>query len=262
MSLLLFENNWEESDPKVIIRKVQNLVKLHKDGFLGGEIMPEDSNPGLPLDSKDNFHFFTLPMALNYQRNSYKLWPAATSAYNSSKGKALFDPKQIVKMPIEELRKQLVNSKIALQPNKHVEIWQKIGYTLNDYYGGDIRNLFDETKGKVSLIKEIIQIKRKKDFPYLSGEKICNYWLYVMEQYTSCTLKEREYINVAPDTHVIQASFKLGLISPELKDKPNIRNLVSEKWSTLLKDTALLPIDIHTPLWLWSRGGFILNESL
>ncbi|MCP4551779.1 MAG: hypothetical protein GY834_07010 [Bacteroidetes bacterium] len=262
MSNLLFENKWTEPNQDVIISKLNNLIKLHKQGILGGEIMPEDANPGLPLDCKDNFHFFTLPMALNYQRNSYKLWPAATRTYNNPENKALFDPKEVSKMPTEKLREQLVRNKIALQPNKHVEIWQKICITLTDYFDGDIRNLFIETDGRVGLIKEIVQVKRKKGFPYLSGEKICNYWLYVMEQYTSTLLKERERINVAPDTHVIQSSFKLGLINPEYRDKPNVRNMISDKWTEVLNGSDLLPIDIHTPLWLWSRSGFTLVESL
>lgn len=42
-------------------------------------------------------------------------------------------------------------------------------------------------------------------FPYLGGNKICNYWLYVMEQYTDVKFIDRENITVAPDTHVIQA---------------------------------------------------------
>lgn len=262
MSNLLFEDKWIEPNKDVILRKVYKLIDLHKQGMLGGEIMPEDANPGLPIDCKDNFHFFTLPMALNYQRNSYKLWPAATKAYNNAESKLLFDPKEVLKMSTEKLRELLVKNKIALQPNKHVEIWQKISMALNDYFDGDIRNLFIETNGRVGKIKEIIQVKRKKNFPYLSGEKICNYWLYVMEQYTSTSLKERELINVAPDTHVIQSSFKLGLINSDFHDKPNLRNIVSNKWNEILKGSDLLPIDIHTPLWLWSRSGFILIKSL
>ena len=35
------------------------------------------------------------------------------------------------------------------------------------------------------------QVKNKKKFPYLSGTKICNYWLYVIYQYT-----DRKYKNI------------------------------------------------------------------
>ena len=46
---------------------------MWKEGKPGGEFMPEDSNPHLSKASNENFLYFTLPMVLNYQRNSYKL---------------------------------------------------------------------------------------------------------------------------------------------------------------------------------------------
>lgn len=262
MNYELFKEEWVEPEKEEVLKKIKNIINLHKNGLLGGDIMPEDANPGLPKESKDNFHFFTFTMALNYQRNSYKLWPAATQAYNNPESRDLFSPEKVVAMPTEKLRKLLIKSKIGLQPNKHVEIWNTICLTTRDSFNGDIRNLFVETGGNVRLIKEIVQIKMKKNFPYLSGEKIFNYWLYVMEQYSSVSLKERELINVAPDTHVIQSSFKLGIIDPKYRDKANISSLVSNKWTEILKDTEILPIDIHTPLWLWSRSGFKLYDSL
>ncbi len=53
----------------------------------------------------------------------------------------------------------------------------------------------------------------KKNFPYLSGTKICNYWLYVIWQYTDREYKNIEYLTVAPDIHVIKASDHLELIT-------------------------------------------------
>ena len=48
---------------------LDNIYKIYimwQDGKLGGENMPEDSNPHLIKSSKENFLYFTLPMALNY----------------------------------------------------------------------------------------------------------------------------------------------------------------------------------------------------
>lgn len=50
------------------INRVYALVDAYKSGRLGGEKMPEDENPGLDKKSKENYLYFTLPMALNYQR--------------------------------------------------------------------------------------------------------------------------------------------------------------------------------------------------
>ena len=54
-----------------ILKNVDVLYMMWKNGSLGGEIMPEDENPHLSRESLENYLYFTLPMSLNYQRNSY-----------------------------------------------------------------------------------------------------------------------------------------------------------------------------------------------
>ncbi len=238
-----------------ILTKVHNLVCAYEQGILGGEKMPEDENPHLEKGSKENYMYFTLPMALNYQRNSYVLWECANRMYADKDAKWVFDSREVCAMPEELLRKYLVEYKVALQPNKQPLIWKKLCETIEDKFDGDIRNLFDVNGYSVKKIKEYIS-ENKKDFPYLGGNKICNYWLYVMEQYTDVQFIDRENLTVAPDTHVIQASQRLGVISEEEMHLANVQQIVAERWAVLLKGTDLKPIDVHTPMWLWSRGRF------
>ncbi|MCI9434710.1 MAG: hypothetical protein HFI86_05530 [Bacilli bacterium] len=67
-------------DKKNILSKVDILIAMYKKGKLGGEVMPEDKNPGLLKNNLENYLYFTLPMALNYQRNSYILWEKDVTA--------------------------------------------------------------------------------------------------------------------------------------------------------------------------------------
>ena len=113
-----------------ILKNVEELLQLYYAGTLGGEIMPEDANPGLENCAKENYLYFTLPMALNYQRNSYKHWEAAKTAYLDADTRDIFLPECVVKMDQEELRAKLLRYKVALQPNKHVEIWSRLCNTL------------------------------------------------------------------------------------------------------------------------------------
>ena len=108
----------------------------------------------------------------------------------------------------------------------------------------------------VDEIRKFIQTKQKIKFPYLSGTKICNYWLYVIYQYTDRKYKNIENLTVAPDTHVIKATHELGLIDDNELNKSNVQEIVIDRWNELFKNTKYKPIDIHTPLWLWSRNGF------
>ena len=117
--------------------------------------------------------------------------------------------------------------------------------------------LFDQFNNDVNQIKNFIQKENKKKFPYLSGTKICNYWLYVIWQYTDREYQNMECLTVAPDTHVVQATYRLGLITEEELGRSDVQLIVIERWNQLLKGTKYRPIDIHTPLWLWSRNGFI-----
>ena len=78
----------------------------------------------------------------------------------------------------------------------------------------------------------------------------------MLEQYTDIKFVDRENITVAPDTHVVQASTRLGVISPEEAESANVQELLAIRWANLLKGTDLVPIDVHTPMWLWSRSKF------
>ncbi len=241
-----------------ILDKVYKLLELYHQGLLGGEIMPEDANPHLSKDSNENYIYFTLPMALNYQRNSYKLWEAANKSFSDAATADVFIPHKVLGMTNDELREKLLKYKLALQPNKHTEIWKTISKTIIDNFDGDLRHLFLSNDSDVKKIKAYIQ-NHKKSFPYLGGTKILNYWLYVMEQYTNMQFTNRQYISVAPDTHVIQASVKLGIINEADINKSNIREELSQKWQEMLQQEKIVPIDVHTPMWLWSRQGFKID---
>lgn len=236
-----------------ILTSVERLIQAYHMGLLGGEKMPEHENPGLDASSKENYMYFTLPMALNYQRNSYVLWKCANKMYLDFP--KLFDSHMVRAMELEEIKGILVRYKVALQPNKQPVIWTTLCDTIERDFSGDIRNLFSAMEYKVVSIKNYIHGNKKK-FPYLGGNKICNYWLYVMEQYTDVKFQDRQNITVAPDTHVIQASTKLGLITEKEAQQSDVQTIVTKRWEKVLAHTDIAPIDIHTPMWLWSRGKF------
>lgn len=244
------------------IDNVRRLVKMHSDGVLGGEIMPEDALIGV-VPNEELHDVLTLGMALNYQRNSYKLWESVAKAYQDEDCRWIFDPVIVATKSFDQLRSALLQYRVGLQPNKHPEIWQRVAIgILNSSKSKDVLGLIQSADSDIAILKGIMQGTRKADFPYLSGPKIFNYWLYVMESYTGVKWKLRELITIAPDTHILKATVKLGLCSDEvLNGSAEDRQTVSEAWEKALQGTGLAPIDVHTPLWLWSRSGFVaLNE--
>ncbi|RUT44459.1 hypothetical protein EJP82_17740 [Paenibacillus anaericanus] len=243
-------------DGKETIHKVRLLRKMYLAGLLGGKVMPEDANPGLDRDSATNYLYFTLPMALNYQRNSYTLWDSAQKSFNDKETVGIFNPSYVASIDENELRELLLKHKLALQPNKHCATWRTLCQTIHTHFEGDIRNLFIECDWYIPNILEYIQKSHKQHFPYLSGPKICNYWLYVISNYTGAKLSGKEALSIAPDTHVIQSTVRLGLVEERDINDSNIQSKVNKVWKDLLTNTELSLIDLHTPLWLWSRNGF------
>lgn len=246
-------------DKEKIIKNCRKLLEAYKAGLLGDTTMPEDSHPKFGSND-EKLIYFTLPMALNYQRDSFKLWKSALETFDDVETKDVFDFNKVVKSSDEDLRQKLLKYKLALQPNKHIQTWKKLSETFFNNWGS-LENFFLENENDFLLIKENIQKKHKKDFPYLSGPKIFNYWSFIIGSYGGVNLKNREFIEIAPDTHVTKCSVILGVIKEEEAEKLS-KDQISERWRELLHGSGITPIEMHPPLWFWSRNGFQYNLEL
>lgn len=241
-----------------LIKICKQLISAYKLGLLGQTVMPEDSNPGLDKISQESrIAYFSLPMALNYQRDSYKLWEAALKTFNDPKTKFVFDVKKSFKSSETDIRVALMKYKLALQPNKHVNTWKTIIKTIHDNWGS-FQKFFESTGNDFIILKRIVNLDYKKGFPYLSGPKIFNYWSFIISTYGGIKLSNCDQIEIAPDTHITQCSVKLGLITAN-EAVLLTKNEISLKWRNLLKDSGINPIDLHPPLWFWSRNGFVFT---
>jgi len=241
-----------------LVTKCKKLIDAFQSGKLGQTRMPEDSSPVfLDKDSELRIAYFTLPMSLNYQRDSYKLWESALKTFNDKETRFVFDVSMVAKTSEDELRKALMKYKLSLQPNKHINTWKTISKTVYDNWGS-FSKLFEIADNDFLVLKRLANIDHKKGFPYLSGPKIFNYWSFIISTYGKINLTNREYIEIAPDTHITQCSVKLGVITAKEADTLSKEEL-SKKWRRLLKGSGINPIDMHPPLWFWSKNGFIYN---
>jgi len=241
-------------EKKEIIANCIKLLEAYREGKLGYMKMPEDSSPAFPQESKEiQLTYFTLPMSLNYKRDGYKLWEAALKTFNDSETKDVFDIKFSANVNKEKLKEMLMKHKVALQPNKHIHTWQTISKTI---YGnwGSIGNLLKSAGNDFLKVKETVQDKYKKGFPYLSGPKVFNYWSFILQEYGKVKLKNSEFIEIARDTHITKCSVILGVIDEKETSLP--KGKISEKWREVLQGSGINPIEMHPPLWFWSRNGF------
>lgn len=241
-----------------LINDCNQLLSAYKAGELGQTKMPEDSNPGFSKQElEQRFSYFSLPMALNYQRDSYTLWENALKTYNDTETKDVFDVSAVVNMSESEVREKLQKYKLALQPNKHIATWMKIATTISNECGS-FEDLLEITTSDFLSLKNLVQIEHKKGFPYLSGPKIFNYWSFILGEYCDVSFTNKQHIGIAPDTHITKCSVKLGVIT-EAEASLLSRDDISERWRLQLEGSDITPIEMHSPLWFWSKNGFIYD---
>lgn len=232
-------------------QRIRKLFDCYNQGLIP-TLKEHEVNPGLSKNSRENYLYFTLPPCINFQRNSPAMWKAALETFNDPRTNYLFFPEKTANISFEQIQKDLVKHKLALQKNVHTKIWIKISETLNKYFQSDPRNMFEINEFDVVKIKNFIQIEKPELFPHLRGPKMTNYWLYIVSKYTDAPLKNLGAISIIPDTHVIQSTIKLGLCEEGLS---NIE--VAKIWETMLLEIGISPVEMHPVLWNWSRNNFL-----
>ena len=233
------------------LARVSQLLKFYEEGLIP-RLHEHEVNPGLDVSSRENYLYFTLPVCINFQRSSPAMWASTLATYNDPSTNYLFFPEKLAVTPIEKIRTDLLKHKLALQPNKHVLIWTTIARTFYEHYDSDPRKVLEESNFDAHELITNLHTKNRKIFPYLSGPKPSNYWPYILSQYTDVSFKNSHQISIIPDTHVIQSSIILGLVTPENATPLN----VEIAWKQLLEGSGIDPTTMHPVLWNWSRNKF------
>lgn len=91
------------------------VIALYRKGYFGNKKIPEDIHPDLrKMSNNEILLYYTLPMALNYRRNSFLLWKSANKTYQDSETNFVFYPEKIVNMSFEEVQKALRKYNLAI----------------------------------------------------------------------------------------------------------------------------------------------------
>jgi hypothetical protein len=235
---------------KTSLERVTKLLHLFENGAIP-TLAQHEVHPKLDPGSRENYLYFTLPPCLNFQRNSPAMWKSALATWEDPETHYLFFPEKTALTPFEKIQQDLGKHKLGLQPNKHTEIWTKISTTLYAQYNSDPRKLIEEADHDAGKLIHILQVAKRKEFPFLCGPKLSNYWPFILSQYTNVQFKNMHEISIIPDTHVIQSSIHLGLVDTSANSLK-----VEQVWKELLKDSGISPVTMHPVLWNWSRNNF------
>src|SRR3989338_1945533 len=96
-----------------IINNCKILLDAYHSGKIGYTKMPEDSSPKFSDEEKEfRLVYFTIPMSLNYQRDSYKLWESALKTFQDPTTKDVFNIKISAALEENRLREMLMKYKV------------------------------------------------------------------------------------------------------------------------------------------------------
>lgn len=232
------------------LQRVKQLLTHFEQGQIP-RLAEHEVHPDLPRGSRENYLYFTLPVCINFQRSSPAMWASALATYIDPATRYLFFPEKLAAAPIEQVRRDLVRHKLALQPNKHTLIWTTIATALHVHYNSDPRQVLAEAGYDAGALVRLLRTTNRTRFPYLSGPKLSNYWPYILAQYTDARFSNMREISIIPDTHVIQSSERLGLVAPHANQQQ-----VEDAWRELLSESDITPVQMHPVLWNWSRNNF------
>lgn len=233
-----------------MLEKVHRLIAYYDRGLIP-RLAHHEVNPGLPLGSRENYLYFTLPVCINFQRSSPAMWAAALATYQDETTGWVFFPELLAEANETKIKVALTEHKLALQPTRHTLIWTTISRTLHEHYGDDPRRIITEARADAGQLIRLIQATHRQWFPYLCGPKLSNYWPFILLQYTDAALHHPEAISIIPDTHVLQSSVRLGMVPASAT-----AGEVELAWKTLLAGTDITPSQMHPVLWHWSRNNF------
>lgn len=228
---------------------------MYKSGLFG-DYAPTESIAPKFSDNEDRLIYYTLPMALNYRRPSIQLWTAAKQSYLDPETKQCFDLQFVsgLNEGSDELNLLLARYKLSLQPSRHPIMWHKISSVIIEE-AGSIGGLLSSVDYDFLKLRDFVQVKHKKRFPYLSGPKLFNFWCYILAEYCEVDFLHKEHIDIAVDSHIRRASSAIGLITDLEMDNLSTE-LIAQKWREALHGSALAPVDLNVPLWYWSRAKF------
>ncbi len=123
------------------LKRVLKLHQLFHDGKIP-TLAQHEVNPGLPKGSRENYLYFTLPPSINFQRQSPAMWASALKTWNDPETNYLFFPEKVAEKTREQVQKDLLKHKLALQLNKHTDIWMAVCKAFHAHFKDDPRELF------------------------------------------------------------------------------------------------------------------------
>jgi hypothetical protein len=268
----LIINSKEAKDIAVILYEKFN----SKEGIFGHNIMPEDFLPcwgsdlsasNIEKGSHEHLMFIALVVSIDYQRDADQLWEAGRRTFEDEGTRWLFFPTELVKRDFNEVVKAMKVHKLSKKPQKDAGIWFRVSRSIFELHGSNPLNIIKECNyDALEVFNKKFDLRFKKQFPYLSGDKIFPLWIRMLHDNAGVELKNLDKIPIPVDVHVARATFTTGCLTGKYKGTiSKISPKIDEAWNKAIelvrhpKLTYRLQLD--EPLWHLSRYGCTFRDG-
>jgi endonuclease III len=218
-----------------------------KKGFFKSTAMPEYVLPrNLKEGTKEHALYLTYIVSIDYMVDAEKLWKKSRGAYELYPER--FTPEKILK--VSQRSVELFVKQLGARYYKNAaKTWKKISEILLDKYDGDPRNLTPQRMNIAEVKKNL------KDFPYLRGNKLSNFYIRVMGETGLFELKNLNELDVPVDKQVARFTIYSGvlkLLSEQFvgcAQEDPLRSLIEEAWRNAAKALNTAPWKLDEPIW-------------
>lgn len=209
--------------------------------------MPEYKLPrNLKQGSKEHALWLTYVISIDYMTDAEKLWKRSRGAYELYPER--FTPEKILKASQRSIQ-VFVKKLGARYFSNAAKTWKRVSKVLLETYAGDPRNMTPEPL-------EIADIKKRlRDFPYLRGNKLSNFYIRVMGETGLFKVKDLSKLDIPVDKQVARFALYTGvlkLLSEQFigcaQDEP-LRGLIEEAWRNAAKTLGTPPWKLDEPIW-------------
>lgn len=219
----------------------------NRKGFFKDYSMPEYVLPrNLKEGTSEYALFLTYVISIDYMTDAEKLWKKSRGAYELYPERFL--PEKILKASPRTVE-TFVRKLGARFGSNSAKTWIEISKVIMDKYDGDPRNITKEPL-------EIIEVKKRlKDFPYLRGSKLSNFYIRAMGEKGLFKVKNLNELDIPVDKQVARFTIYTGvlkLLSEQFvgcaQDSP-LRELIEEAWRHAAQTLGTAPWKLDEPIW-------------
>jgi endonuclease III len=219
----------------------------NRSGFFKDYSMPEYLLPrNMKEGSREHALFFTYVISIDYMTDAVKLWKKSRGAYELCPEH--FTPEKILKASPRSVE-SFVKKLGARYYSNAAKTWVKTSRILTEKYEGDPRNITKEPSAIVDVKK------RLKEFPYLRGNKLSNFYIRAMGETGLFKVKNLNELDIPVDQQVARFTIYTGvlkLLSEQFvgcaQENP-LRDLIEEAWRNAAKALGTAPWKLDEPIW-------------